>query len=204
MKPCQIRIASPADAEACLHIYTPYVEKTAISFEYTAPSLTEFRTRITETLRKYPYLVAVRDGEIVGYAYAGAFKSRYGYRFAAESSIYVKDGLQKSGIGKALYTALETLLARQNLLTVYAAIADTDDRADPYLTKNSIDFHAHLGYRPVASFPNCGYKFGRWYHLLWMEKPIGEKGEIPRERIPFPLLPPIEDFFISQESPIDN
>ena len=71
-----IRSASVNDAEALLNIYAYYVENTAITFEYDVPTLEEFTHRIENTLKKYPYLVAEKDGEILGYAYAGVFKDR--------------------------------------------------------------------------------------------------------------------------------
>ena len=85
-----LRIASPADAPALAEIYAPYVEQTAVSFEYDAPTPDEFARRIERTLEKYPYLVAERAGVPVGYAYAGAFHSRAAYGWAVETSIYVR------------------------------------------------------------------------------------------------------------------
>ena len=105
----QIRVATKEDAEALLAIYAPYVEKTAITFEYEVPSIEEFRCRIQETLKKYPYLVAEKNGKIVGYAYAGAFHARPAYDWAVETSIYVSELQKGEGIGKALYKALSLI-----------------------------------------------------------------------------------------------
>ena len=85
-----IRPASPADAQALLAIYTPYVVQTAITFEYDVPTPVEFTARIAATLEKYPYLVAEQDGVPVGYAYAGAFHERAAYDWSVETSIYVE------------------------------------------------------------------------------------------------------------------
>ena len=87
-------------------IYAPYVEKTAITFECTVPDVEEFAARMRATLRRYPYLVAVRAGEIVGYAYAGAFGERAAYAWAAEVSIYLREDQCRQGIGRRLYAAL--------------------------------------------------------------------------------------------------
>lgn len=95
-----IRVATPEDAEELLAIYAPYVENTAITFEYTVPSVAEFRQRIENTLNNYPYLVAVSQGEIVGYAYAGEFKAREAYAYSVETSVYVKQGMTRGGIGR--------------------------------------------------------------------------------------------------------
>ena len=102
-----IKIATPADAERLLQIYAPYVTDTAISFEYTVPSVTEFRTRINNTLQKYPYLVAEHNGQIVGYTYAGPFIARAAYGWNVETTIYLQKDKKKAGIGRALYEALE-------------------------------------------------------------------------------------------------
>ena len=174
----RIRPATEADAEEILNIYAPYVTDTAITFEYDVPTLKEFTGRIHHTLEKYPYLVAVRDGEIIGYAYAGAFYGRAAYDWSAETTIYIKKDCRHSGVGKLLYQALEDALKAQNIINLYACIGypEVDDE---YLTKNSEQFHEHLGYRLIGEFRKCGYKFGRWSHMVWMEKKIGEHQEKP-------------------------
>ena len=165
----KIRPATEADAAEILNIYAPYITDTAITFEYDVPTLEEFTGRIRHTLEKYPYLVAVRDSEIIGYAYAGAFYGRAAYDWSAETTIYVKKGCSHSGVGKLLYQALETALKAQNIINLYACIGYPEED-DEYLTKNSAQFHAHLGYRMVGEFYHCGYKFDRWYNMVWMEK----------------------------------
>ena len=111
----EIRIASPADAARLLEIYRPYVEHTAVSFEYAVPSLPEFEARIARTLQRYPYLIAEDEGGIVGYAYAGAFKEREAYQHGVELSVYVDWNRRGAGVGKRLYAALEQWLAKQNV-----------------------------------------------------------------------------------------
>lgn len=182
-----IRVATPQDAGALLAIYAPYVTDTAITFEYEVPSLTEFRERIRHTLERYPYLVMEQDGEILGYAYAGPFKERAAYDWAVETTIYVKQGMKKQGIGRKLYQALEDILIRQNILNLNACIGYPTVE-DEYLTRNSMEFHQHLGYRLVGQFYQCGYKFGRWYDMVWMEKLVGEHGVEPVRVKPFPEL----------------
>ena len=77
------------------------------------------------------------------------------------------------GIGKKLYDVLEQILKEQGILNLYACIAYPETE-DEYLTKDSVCFHEHLGYRMIGEFRECGYKFDRWYHMVWMEKMIGE------------------------------
>ena len=146
-----IRQATEADAEELLKIYAPYVTDTAITFEYEVPTLEEFIGRIRHTLQKYPYLVAVEENEIIGYAYAGAFYGRAAYDWSVETSIYIKRGRTHGGVGKLLYQALEDALKAQNIINLYACIAYPEVE-DEYLTKNSVSFHEHLGYRMIGTF----------------------------------------------------
>lgn len=177
----KLRIATAQDAAALLDIYAPYIENTAITFEYTVPSVQEFERRISNTLQTYPYLVAEIDKEIVGYTYAGPFRERSAYNWAVEVSIYVKKTAKKMGIGKKLYQTLETILNLQKISNLYACIADTDEE-NPYLTKDSILFHQRVGYCQVGKCTQCGYKFHRWYDIVWMEKHI-QSHTVPPENI---------------------
>lgn len=179
-----IRIAAESDAEKILAIYAPYVKQTAITFEYEVPSVEEFAGRIRHTLERYPYLAAEEGGKILGYAYAGPFHAREAYDWAVETSIYVDQGRKGAGIGGRLHRALEAVLKEQGILNMNACIAYPAPE-DEYLTKNSVEFHAHLGYRRVGEFYQCGYKFGRWYNMVWMEKHIGE--HTPHQERPRPL-----------------
>ena len=168
----EIRYAKLEDATRLVEIYRYYVEKTAITFEYKVPSIEEFQQRMIHVMEKYPYLVAKVDDQIVGYAYAGAFHARPAYDWAVETSIYVSELQKGEGIGKALYKALEEQLSRQHILNLNACIAYPETE-DEHLNKDSVRFHTHLGYRMVGEFYQCGYKFDRWYNMVWMEKHIG-------------------------------
>ena len=169
----KIRSAKAEDAERLWEIYAYYVTDTAISFEYDVPSVDEFRRRIENTLLKYPFLVLEKDGRTVGYAYAGVFKNRAAYDRSCEVSIYIERGQRRHGCGSALYEALEAKLKAQGILNLYACISDTAVE-DEYLSRDSERFHQRLGYVKVGEFHRCGYKFGRWYDMIWMEKLIGE------------------------------
>ena len=169
----EIRTAAPEDAGRLLEIYKYYIEETAITFEYEVPSVEEFAGRIRKTLKTYPYLVLLEDGTIMGYAYAGVFKGRAAYDWSCELSIYVDKAAHKCGYGRRLYEALEQELKEMGILNLYACIA-SPVREDPYLNRNSIDFHAHMGYELVGTFHSCAYKFHTWYDMVWMGKTIGE------------------------------
>ena len=166
-----IRSVKLEDAERLLEIYSYYVENTAISFEYVTPSLEEFRERITTITKKYPYLVLEEEGVIRGYSYAGVFKGRAAYDHCCETTIYLDRDSKGKGYGRALYEALENALKEIGIKNLYACIGDPETE-DEYLTKNSEHFHSHMGYTKVGEFHKCGYKFGRWYNMIWMEKMI--------------------------------
>ena len=149
----RIRTAREKDAKGCLEIYAPYVERTAVTFEYEVPSLEEFRERIRKTEEKYPWIVAEKDGKLQGYAYAGPFHARPAYDWAVETSIYVRQDCRGHGIGKKLYEALEQVLKGQHILNANACIA-WPKQEDEYLTKDSEAFHRRLGYRLAGEFLN--------------------------------------------------
>jgi len=182
-----MRMATEADAEEILKIYAPYVTDTAITFEYDVPSAAEFTQRIRDTLRMYPYIVALEGDRIVGYAYASAFKQRAAYNWAVETTVYLQQGCRGKGLGKKLYFALEDILRRQNIINLNACIAYTPGE-DAHLDNTSSVFHEHLGYTKVAHFTKCGYKFGTWYDMIWMEKMLGEHPRIPEPVIPIAEL----------------
>ena len=156
-----IRDAVPEDAGRLLEIYGHYVENTAVSFEYVTPSLAEFRTRMETIQKRYPWLVLLLDGRVEGYAYAGPFKSRSAYDRSVETTIYLAPDAQKQGLGRMLYEALEEALRKMGVLNLYACVA-FPEREDEYLTTNSADFHAHLGYVRAGHYHKCGWNFGRW------------------------------------------
>lgn len=173
-----IRFARPEDAAALVDIYAPYVLETAITFEYEVPSPEEFRARMENIQRRYPYLVAERDGAIAGYAYAGGFVGRAAYDWSVETTIYLRRDARGRGLGRALYEALEAALREMGVTNLNACIGYPAEE-DARLTKNSAEFHGHLGYAMVGEFHKCGYKFGRWYNMAWMEKLIGEHPAAP-------------------------
>lgn len=168
----KIEKVTEADAPALLEIYGPYVRNTAISFEYEIPSEEEFRGRIRSISSKYPYIKAVDgDGAVLGYAYAGAFKSRAAYDWSVETTIYVRRECRGRGVGRMLYEALEQSLQGMGICNLNACIAYTEGE-DAHLNNDSMYFHERLGYRLVGTFHRCGYKFGTWYDMIWMEKLI--------------------------------
>ena len=168
-----VRDAKLEDAERILEIYSYYVRNTAITFEYDVPKLSEFQSRMKKTMEKYPYLVIEENGTIQGYAYSGAFIGRAAYDWSWEMTVYLDHAVQKRGLGRMIYEALENRLSKMGILNLYACIG-YPIAEDEYLNKNSVEFHTRLGYTKVGEFYKCGYKFGRWYNMIWMEKIIGK------------------------------
>jgi len=181
----EIIVATPGHAEGLLAVYAPYVRNTAVTFEYDVPDPGVFRRRIADTLRAYPYLVAIDSGKILGYAYAAPFHGRPAYQHSVETSIYLDSRCRRQGIGRLLYRELEARLLRQNVFVLYACITCTDRENDAHLTDGSVRFHEKMGYTLVGEHHLCGYKFDKWYSVCWMEKTIGERPEKPEPFIPF-------------------
>lgn len=168
-----IRSAVKEDAKRLLEIYAYYVKNTAVTFEIDVPLPDEFEKRVTGILENYPWLVLEEDGVIQGYAYARAFVGRAAYRYSCEVSIYLDHGSKGRGYGRLLYEALEKELRKRGICNLYACIANPETE-DEYLTRNSEQFHQHLGFARAGTFHQCGFKFGRWYNMIWMEKLIGD------------------------------
>lgn len=169
----ELRTATVNNAEEILGIYAPYVRNTAVSFEYEPPTIEEFRGRIEKTLEKFPYLVAVCDGEIVGYAYAGQFHTRAAFKNSAELSVYLRQDMRGRGIGRKLYEEIENILKNNGFKNLYALVAYAENE-DEYLSHDSVIFHEVMGYKTVGICNKCGTKFGKWYDILYMEKFIGQ------------------------------
>ena len=118
-----IRLAKPLDAAALLAIYAPYVENTAITFEYDVPTVEDFANRIEKILEKYPYLVAEEDGVVLGYAYASTYYARAAYDWAVELSVYVSQDARGKGVGSKLYDKLEDMLDQMGYIHFLACIS---------------------------------------------------------------------------------
>jgi phosphinothricin acetyltransferase len=159
-----IRDARPNDAKALLEIYAPFVTDTAVSFELTPPTVAEFEARIASAQSKWAWLVAERSGEIAGYAYASAFRTRAAYRFTVETSAYVHPAHRGRGVARALYLRLFDVLIAKGYCNAYAGIALPNDA--------SIAFHKSLGFTAVGTFHRGGRKFGAWHDISWWEKTL--------------------------------
>ena len=153
-----IRPATDADAESIAGIYNHYVENTVISFEESVVSADEMAGRIADVAAaSLPWLVAERNGKVVGYAYATKWKTRDAYRFSAECTVYLAPGVVGAGLGSELYAALFAELRSRQLHVAIACIALPNAA--------SIALHEKMGMTQVAHFKEVGYKFGRWVDI---------------------------------------
>ncbi len=169
----QIRRVELADAAVVHAIYGPFVSDSAISFETVAPDVIEIRRRIEAQCNRYPWLVFEADGNVVGYAYASAHRSRQAYRWSVDVCIYVAPGLHRRGIGHALYASLLDLLRRQGFVNAYAGITLPNP--------SSVRLHESLGFEPIGIYRRVGFKFDRWHDVLWLHFPLSEDSTPPNE-----------------------
>lgn len=168
-----LRDAAASDAAACAAIYAPYVSETAISFELVPPDAAEMARRIADAQRMHAWVVLVDAGDVVGYAYAGRYKSRPAYRWSCEVSVYVAQGRRRTGAGRVLYAALFDRLAERGFRTVIAGTTLPNDA--------SVALHRAVGFEPVGTYRNIGWKHGRWHDVTWAQRSIGTVADPPVE-----------------------
>jgi len=157
-----IRDADPQlDATACAEIYTPHVEDSAVSFEQRAPSTADMAARIERYGVSHAWLVAERDGEVVGYAYATSFNERHAYRWSSFVSVYIAEEARGQGLGRALYEALFERLRERGIRMACAGITLPNDA--------SVGLHEHLGFELVGVNREIGWKQGAWRDVGWYQ-----------------------------------
>ena len=157
-----IRIATKDDIPAILDIYAPYILNTTYTFEYTVPALEEFTARFENITKQFPWLVWEENGTVLGYAYGSAPFDRAAYGWCSEISVYLHPSIHGKGIGKKLCLAVEEIMWQQGYRVIYSLITTENT--------GSLAFHEKLGYKTTCVMENCGFKFGRWLGIVWMEK----------------------------------
>lgn len=168
-----IRPAAPADIEDITAIYAHAVEHGTASFEIQPPSIAEMTTRQKILLDGgFPYLVADAAGAVAGYAYAGPYRPRIAYRHTVEDSVYVSPQFIRRGIGRLLLTALIAKAEACGFRQMVAVIGDSQQTA-------SIELHRRLGFSPVGTLTNIGFKHGRWLDTVLMQRPLGLGADAP-------------------------
>jgi phosphinothricin acetyltransferase len=174
-----IRPADPdRDAAACAAIYAPSVEATPISFELVPPDAAEFARRIAKYSATHQFLVAEEGGEVIGYAYACRWAERAAYDWAVETSVYVAAAHHGKGVGRALYTELFERLAAQGFRIAVAGVTLPNPA--------SIGLHESMGFEPIGSLRNIGFKQGRWHDVGYWQRSLASLGDGD----PKPPLPP--------------
>lgn len=159
------RTATPDDAEAIAAIYAPIVLETTISFEWMPPSVDDFHARITKTLGKYPWLVALDERDaICGYVYASSHRDPPSYQWSVNTSVFIRKDSRGRGIGKTLYAELHRQLVELGYYRAYAGIALPN--------AGSVALHESVGYRPLGVYEKVGFKFGTWRDVGWWQKEL--------------------------------
>jgi phosphinothricin acetyltransferase len=184
MTETHLRFATAADGDAVSAIYAPYVRDTPISFEVDPPTADEMRARIAEVQQRHAWLVACRNGDVVGYAYAGAHRTRAAYRWSVDMAVYLERGSHRRGIARRLYKALFALLARQGYVNAYAGITLPNPA--------SVGFHEAVGFVPVGVYRAVGYKRGTWYDVGWWSRRLRDCDGDPTEPLGLGEIDPEE------------
>lgn len=165
--PLLLRPSTPADLPAVRDIYAHAVTHGTGTFELEVPDAAEMARRRDDVLSKgLPWLVAERDGQVLGYAYAGPFRPRPAYRFSVEDSIYLHPQAHGAGVGRAL---LAELVARCQAAGARQMLAVIGDSANA----GSIGVHRALGFEHIGTFRSVGWKFGRWLDVVLMQRSLG-------------------------------
>jgi L-amino acid N-acyltransferase YncA len=168
MSQLEIRTAAVADLPSITDIYAHEVRFGTATFELIPPDLAEMTRRFHALVEGgFPYLVAVLDGRVIGYAYASAFRPRPAYRFTVENSVYLRPAIHRRGIGQQL---LQRLIGECSALGFRQMIAVIGDSANAA----SVGVHSRCGFEMIGTHPNVGLKFGRWLDTVMMQLPLGE------------------------------
>jgi len=172
-----IRLATAEDSAAILAIYVPYIRDTSITFETDIPTVAEFANRIETYLQSFPWLVYEHEGMIAGYAYAARHRERTAYQWSVECSVYIAETSFRSGIARALYTALLDILKHQGFTLAYAVI----NLPNP----QSVGFHESLGFTYFATYEKVGYKLGKWKNVGWWRRQLNDFIQEPAAPVKF-------------------
>jgi phosphinothricin acetyltransferase len=178
MSDVEYRVASVDDARAIAAIYAPYVIGTAITFEIDPPpDADEIAARLRRIGAVYPWLVAIADGEIAGYAYACENRTRAAYRWSVDAAVYLREPAQRRGIGRGLYERLFALLRLQGFINVFAGITLPNAA--------SVGLHETFGFRRIGVHRGVGWKLGAWRDVGWWQLPLATPTDNPAEPVAF-------------------
>ena len=168
MSSLEIRPTTATDLPAITEIYAHEVRQGTATFELVPPDLAEMTRRFRALIDGgFPYIVAVIDGGVVGYAYASSYRPRPAYRFTVENSVYLRRAIHRRGIGRQL---LERLIAECEMCGFRQMIAVIGDSANA----GSIGVHTRCGFQMIGTHPDVGFKFGRWLDTVMMQRALGD------------------------------
>lgn len=168
-----IRCINLSDVQPTLDIYAPFVQHTAVSFEYEVPSIKEWESRIEAYTKEFPWLVCAYEGMVVGYSYAGKHRTRTAYAWSAEVTIYLLEPFHGREVANALYQALFAVLKEQGYVNVLAGVTTPNAKSEK--------FHLKMNFEDVVVYRKVGYKFGTWYDTRWFQRHLVES---PDNRLP--------------------
>jgi len=176
-----IRTAETGDLPRITAIYADAVRNGAASYELQPPALAEMTSRF-EALHGggFPYLVAEQDGNLLGYAYAGAFRPRPAYRFIVEDSVYVAPEAKGRGVGLALMRALIAAVRALGFRQIVAVIGDGGPDSA------SVRLHEKLGFVHAGRLEGSGYKHGRWLATTFMQLAMNGGADVPPDPTSWP------------------
>jgi phosphinothricin acetyltransferase len=172
----RLRAARADDSAALAEIYAPYVARSYVSFETDPPDADEMRRRIEAGGGLYAWLVAEVAASVAGYAYACAFRPRAAYRFSVETSVYLRPGIERRGLGTKLYQALLRVAEDQGFTQAVGAISLPNPA--------SVALHERLGFRNAGTYSDVGYKLGRWHDVGLWQRPLAPTANPPAEPRP--------------------
>lgn len=175
-----LRLARPEDAGQLLGIYAPYIGQ-YVTFEEAVPGLSEFTARVTGITAMYPYIVAERAGEIVGYGYITRYRERASYRWCGETSLYLRGDAAGHGLGTRIYGKLIDIARLQELRHLYAAIVLPNPA--------SVHIQETHGFSLIGVFRDAGYKGGAWRDVAYYGIDLGSPNDPPHEPVPVTALP---------------
>jgi len=171
------RPACPQDAPQIAAIYNHYVQSTAITFAYAAPTAREFAEKILRLGATHPFLVCEERGEVAGFAYAAPYREKEAFLWDVELTIYLAPEKGGGGLGTALMGRLLACVKDQGFQTAYSCVTLPGEA--------SLRLHRRFGFDTLGVHPRAGYKHGRWHDVIWLALPLGDFSPTPVHPRPF-------------------
>jgi len=172
-----VRPASPRDAAACVAIYSPYVQITAISWEIEVPSVDEMAARIASAQKAHEWLVLEHDDQVIGFAYGHTLNRLPSYKWTAQTGIYVSGDYHRAGGGRKLYAQLLRRLTERGYRRAFAGSTQPNEASN--------GFHRSFGFRDAVLYRRVEWKHDSWHDVAWMQLDLRDPDE--RDAQPRPI-----------------